>query len=116
MTCISPYRILEYAFAILPLDIVVYHIIPHVARNWLFVNRFWRDIAFSNLLSDDRIDPTHTENDPIRWAVQAGYDKVVALLLADSRVNHALLNDNQCVTKLIEMAATVGHAYSLFRE
>ena len=72
----------------LPLDVWINHIIPHVALDWLYVNRFWHDVSFARLLSDDRVDPS---NGAI--VVAAGYssERVVRLLLADQRVNPTLV-------------------------
>ena len=87
---------------------------PRVARNWLFVNHVWYDLAFRTLLSDDRIDPTADNNTAIRKAAEHGLDRVVALLLSDPRVNPAavdnFINPTSESDDAIQLAAQYGDA------
>ncbi len=43
-------------FGELPLEIVVNHIMPYIATDWLYVSKAWHDLAFQSLRSDPRIE------------------------------------------------------------
>ena len=81
------YSLLSATFADLPRDVILHHIIPCVARDWLFVSHYWHTISFRNLLQDDRIHLTRDDLTSLLLDVAAkGYTKVFCLLLTDSRL------------------------------
>jgi len=85
---------IENLLNILPPELFLEHILPHVARDWLRVNKFWHYNAFQRLLKDKRVDPTAQNNNAIVEAAENGHVEVVKVLLADKRVDPTALNNS----------------------
>lgn len=70
----------------LPRELFVNHILPHVAKDWLYVSKGWYRAASDVILSDRRVKPNARENHPIRQAASSGNFELVSKLLKDARV------------------------------
>jgi hypothetical protein len=62
----------------MPKDILIYHIIPPIALDWLYVSKEWSEVAFWNLTRDSRVSFT---KESICQAARMGCTRIVELHL-----------------------------------
>jgi hypothetical protein len=73
-------------------DAFLAHVLPHIARDWLFVSKYWHREAMRVLHMDTRVDFIYDCQYPIQWAAAHGYSDVVECLLRHPDVKPSMLS------------------------